>query len=236
MHHCGRSTEGEHAHTLQMIDVATDQSERVAVLGRSYLVMRDTFRYTRQCLPFPILELHTDNGAEFLNQHLLRFWQDDIPHLALSRSRPYCKNDNRFVEQKNDTLVCAYFGNDRLDAVAQVLAMNEIYEQMRLYYNLFQPVMRLADKVVVSENGRITRVKRVFDDARSPFDRLCATNAIPPDQRAALEAWRQAINPRALRRKIYAAIQQLFKLPGVVPGQTENVYDTLLLPEAYDLV
>ncbi len=113
--------------------------------------------------------------------------------------------------------------------------MNEIYELMWLYYNFFQPVMRLADKVVVSQNGRPTRVKRVFDDARTPFDRLCATDAIPPDQRAILEAWRQEINPRALRRKIYAAIQQLFQLPGAVPGQTENVYDSLFFPEAYDL-
>jgi transposase InsO family protein len=235
VHHCGTSAEGEYVHTLQMVDVATGWSERVAVLGRSYLVMRDAFRYTGQRIPFPLLELHSDNGAEFLNQHIVRFWKDDIPHLDLSRSRPYCKNDNRFVEQKNDTLVRAYFGNDRLDSVAQVLAMNEIYEEMWLYYNFFQPVMRLADKVVVSENGRTMRVKRVFDDARTAFDRLCATDAIPPDQRATLKAWRQEINPRALRRKIYAAIQQLFKLPGAVPGQTENVYDTLFFPETYDL-
>lgn len=235
VHHCGTSTDGEYAHTLQMVDVATGWSERVAVLGRSFLVMSDALRYTRQRLPFPILELHTDDGAEFLNRHLLRFWKDDVPHLDLSRSRPYCKNDDRFVEQKNDTLVRAYFGTDRLDSVAQVLATNELYEEMWLYYNFFQPVMRLADKVVVSENGRTTRVKRVFDDARTPFDRLCATHAIPPHQRATLQAWRQEINPRALRRKIYAAIQQLFELPGAVPGQTENVYDTLFFPEAYDL-
>lgn len=235
VHHCGPSTEGEYIHTLQMIDVATAWSERVAVLGRSFLVISDGLRYTRQRIPFPILEVHSDNGAEFLNQHIIRLWKDDLPHLDLTRSRPYHKDDNRFVEQKNDTLVRGYFGHERLDSVAQVLAMNEIYEDMWLYYNLFQPVMRLADKVVVSENGRTTRIKRVFDDARTPFDRLCATDAIPPDERAALEAWRQEINPRALRRKIWDAVQQLSKLPGAVPGQTENVYDSLFFPEAYDL-
>jgi hypothetical protein len=235
VHHCGPSTEGEYAHTLQMIDVATGWSERVAVLGRSYRVMADAFRYIQQRLPFPILELHCDNGSEFLNQHLVRFWKNQVPDIHLTRSRPYFKNDNRFVEQKNDTLVRAYFGHQRLDSVAQVLAMNEVYEHMWLYYNLFQPVMRLADKVVVSENGRPTRVKRVFDQARTPFDRLCATETIPPDQRAALQAWRQEINPRALRRKIYAALEQLFRLPGAVLGQTESIYDTLFFPEAYDL-
>ena len=235
VHHGGPTTQGEYVHTLQMIDVATGWSERVAVLGRSYLVMSDAFRYIRQRLPFAILELHSDNGTEFLNQHLLRFWKEEVPEIYLTRSRPYQKNDNRFVEQKNDTLVRAYFGHDRLDSVAQVLAMNQIYEQMWLYYNFFQPVMRLADKVVVAENGRPTRVKRVFDDACTPFDRLCATDAIPPDQRAILAAWRQEINPRALRRKIYAAIQHLFQLPGAVPGQSENVYDSLFFPEAYAL-
>jgi len=113
--------------------------------------------------------------------------------------------------------------------------MNQIYEQMWLYYNFFQPVMRLADKVIVAENGRTTRVKRVFDDARTPFDRLCATDAIPPDQRAVLEAWRQEINPRTLRRNIDAAIQELFQLPGAVPGQSENGYDSLFFPEDYAL-
>ena len=235
VHHGGPSAQGEYVHTLQMIDVATGWSERVAVLGRSYLVLSDAFRYIRQRLPFAMLELHSDNGTEFLNQHLLRFWKEEVPEISLTRSRPYQKNDNRFVEQKNDTLVRAYFGHDRLDSVAQVLAMNQIYEQMWLYYNFFQPVMRLADKVVVAENGRPTRVKRVFDDARTPFDRLCATDAIPPDQRAILTAWRQEINPRALRREIYAAIQQLFQLPGAVPGQSENVYDSLFFPEAYAL-
>lgn len=219
VHHCGPSTEGEYVHTLQMLDVATGWSERVAVLGRSYLVMQDAFRYIRRRIPFVLLELHSDNGSEFLNQHIVRFWQDEVSHLDLSRSRPYCKNDNRFVEQKNDTLVRAYFGTDRLDSVAQVLAMNAIYEDMGPYYNLFQPVMRLADKVVVAEDGGPTRVKRVFDEARTPFDRLCATDAISAERRAELEAVRQQTNPRALRRQIYDAIQGLFDLTrGRSPG------------------
>jgi len=89
VHHCGPNAQGEYVHTLQMIDVATGWSERVAVLGRSYLVMSDAFRYIRQRLPFAMLELHSDNGTEFLNQHLLRFWKEEVPELYLTRSRPY---------------------------------------------------------------------------------------------------------------------------------------------------
>lgn len=137
VHHCGPSASGEYVHTLQMIDVATGWSERVAVLGRSYVVMEDGFRRILSRLPFPILELHPDNGSEFFNHHLLRFWKDIVQGVQLSRSRPYQKNDNRFVEQKNATLVRAYLGYDRLDSAAQTNAINRLYEKMWLYYNFF---------------------------------------------------------------------------------------------------
>lgn len=108
VHHCGPSAYGEYICTIQMIDVATGWSERAAVLGRSYRVMEDAFRRILVHLPFPVREIHPDNGSEFFNHHLLRFWKDTVQGLQLSRSRPYKKNDNRFVEQKNSTLVRAY--------------------------------------------------------------------------------------------------------------------------------
>jgi hypothetical protein len=100
-----------------MIDVATAWSERVAVLGRSYLVMEDGFQRILSRLPFPVQHIHTDNGSEFLNDHLLRFWEQLGQPVDLSRGRPHHKNDQRFVEQKNDTLVRAYLGYERLDTV-----------------------------------------------------------------------------------------------------------------------
>src|SRR3972149_7777328 len=82
-------------HTLQMVDIATGWSERVAILGRGQLAMEEGFRRILQRLPFPILRLHPDNGSEFLNDHLIRFWGEQIVGLRLSRSRVNCKNDNR---------------------------------------------------------------------------------------------------------------------------------------------
>jgi hypothetical protein len=176
VHHSGPSASGEYVHTLQMVDVALGWSERVAVLGRSYRVVADGFERMVARLPYPVKEIHPDNGSEFLNQHVLAFWTGQTQPPTLSRSRPWHKNDNRFVEQKNDTLVRAYLGHDRLDTVEPTNWLNQLYERMGLYYNLFQPVMRLSDKSTVTDaSGRFVHVKRRFDAAQTPFDRLCAS-------------------------------------------------------------
>jgi transposase InsO family protein len=228
VHHSGPSASGEFVCTAQMLDVATGWSERVAVLGRSYLVMEDGFRRMLARLPFPVLELHPDNGSEFFNHHLLRFWEEKVQGVSLSRSRPYHKNDNRFVEQKNDTLVRAYVGYERLDTVAQTCALNRLYDKMWVYYNLFQPVMRLTEKTVVPQEGQAAQVKRRYAPARTPFDRLCDTGAITPAHRQQLEALRDRTNPRRLRQEIYDAIDQLLSLPNALPGVPEDVHQTLL--------
>ena len=227
VHHCGPTVSGEYAYTLQMVDVATGWSERRAVLGRSYLVMEDAFLCFMGRLPFPVRQIHPDNGGEFLNHHMLGFWGDIVQGVKLSRSRPFHKNDNPRVEQKNATLVRAYLGHDRFDSVVQVLALNTLYDKMWLYYNLFQPVMHLVEKEVIRENGARARVKRHYDEARTPFDRLCKTEAILPEHREQLEALRDSINPRRLRQEIYDDIEHIFELPGAVPGAAENVHLTL---------
>ena len=228
VHHCGRTTSGDYVHTIQMIDVATAWSERVAVLGRSYLVMKHGFKCIQGRLPFPVLEYHPDNGSEFFNNHMMRFWKGLKPKPKLSRSRPYQKNDNRFVEQKNRTLVRAYLGYERLDTVAHTLAVNQLYDKMWLYYNFFQPVMRLEEKAWMREEGQPSRLKRRHDQARTPFVRLCETEAIPSEQLERLRALRDQTNPRRLRRQIYQQIDHIFSLPGAVPGITEDVHETLL--------
>ena len=227
VHHCGHTASGEYMHTIQMIDVATAWSERVAVLGRSYLVMRDGFSRILDRLFFPVLEIHPDNGSEFFNDHMLRFWQGLKPKPQLSRSRPYHKNDNRFVEQKNSTLVRHYLGYDRLDSIAQTLAVNRLYDMMWVYYNFFQPVMRLAEKTWSRKEGQPSRVKRRFDKAATPFDRLCATKAISQERKEQLQALRDQTNPRQLRREINKLIDHIASLPCAIPGVTEDVRQTL---------
>jgi hypothetical protein len=233
VHHCGQSTAGYYVHSVQMVDVATGWTEQAATLGRSSLAMEDGFCRILARLPFPILEIHPDNGGEFLNAHLVRFWKEKVQGIILSRSRPFHKNDNRFVEQKNSTLVRAYLGSARFDTAEQTNAINWLYGKMWLYYNFFQPVMRLVEKTTVSSPlapDQPLRIRRRFDRACTPLDRLCATDVISERQKQELRTLRDQTNPRQLRREINQLLDHIFSLPGAVPGQTENVYDTLFAP------
>lgn len=207
VHHSGESTEGSYVHTLQMIDVATGWSERVAVLGRGQQAMEGGFRRILERLPFTVKELHPDNGAEFFNHHLVRFWGEAITDLTLSRSRPYQKNDNRFVEQKNATLVRQYFGTIRLDTAAQLKMMNTLYDKMWLYYNFFQPVMHLQEKIC-----QVDHVVRHWDQAQTPYERLLATGTLSAEQHSRLQAWYDQTNPMVLRKEIYRLLAALWDL------------------------
>jgi hypothetical protein len=210
VHHCGSVTAGEYVHTLQLVDIATGWSERVAVLGRSQAAMVEGFRRVQERLPFPIVHLHPDNGSEFFNDHLIRYFGEAMTGLRLSRSRPYRKNDNRFVEQKNATLVRAYVGYERLETPGQYVALNALYDQLWVYYNLFQPVLHLVGKDLV--NGKL---QRRWDRAQTPYQRLLVSGVISPEQEARLTRLFAQTNPRQLREVIYRAVERLWQKPEV---------------------
>ena len=206
VYHSGESTAGLHGHTIQLIDVATGWSERAAVLGRGQRAMEEGFAHILKRLPFPVKELHPDNGSEFFNAHLVRFWKEKVSGVQLSRSRPYQKNDNRHVEQKNDTLVREYFGALRLDTPEQIAAANVLYERMWIYYNLFQPVMHLRAKTVQGD-----KVRRKWDTAQTPYQRLLATGMLSQERQAHLQALYEQTNPLLLRQEIYAGLATLWE-------------------------
>jgi len=230
VHHCGPSASGEYVCTIQMVDVATGWSESRAILGRSYKVVQDAFRHILARLPFPVKEIHSDNGNEFLNWHLIRFWESVNPDIQITRSRPYRKNDNRFVEQRNSFLVRAYIGYDRLDTVAQTILLNEIYDKQWLYQNFYLPVMRLRQKLVLPSANSISKVRRIYDPAQTPLSRLENTSVVDPERLEKLKNLYWQINPRKLREEIYTLIDKLFALPNAKPGQTEDIHLTLNLP------
>lgn len=214
VHHCGPVTTGQYTHTLQLVDVATGWSERVAMLGRSHTRLEHAFGRIQPRLPFPIRELHPDNGGEFFNAYLLAFWSKEVASATLTRSRPYHKNDNRFVEQRNQSHIRAYLGDQRFDTITQTLAIDRLYEKLWVYDNLFQPAMRLIGKETVTDDNGKTRMRRKYDDAKPPFDRLCATSAISAERREELEHLRDATNPRRLREEIYTLIDRIMDMPG----------------------
>jgi hypothetical protein len=213
VHHGGESAAGEYGYTLQLIDVATGWSERVMLLGRGQQAMEKAFTQVIERLPFTIKELHPDNGTEFFNAHLVRFWKEQVTGVHLSRSRPYQKNDNRYVEQKNDTLVRQYLGKLRLDTPEQIAAGNALYERMWLYYNLFQPVMHLNEKLVDQD-----KVRRKWDQAQTPYQRLLATGVLSQEQQARLQALYEQTNPLLLRDDIYAGLDALWETAVVQNG------------------
>jgi hypothetical protein len=224
VHHCGEAACGEYIHTLQMVDIATGWSEIVAIFGRSYRVMADGFDYLLARLPFDVLEIHPDNGAEFFNQHILRYWKNKAPDLQVSRSRPYQKNDNRFVEENNHSLIRAYIGHDRLDTQAQLRTLRQLYEKLWLYHNFFQPVMRLQAKEYVTP----LQYRRKYDQANPPFERLKEKNILKENTRLQLETLRDQTNPMALRNQLDTLISHLLSLPPLDQDDTVNVFETLL--------
>lgn len=223
VHHSGESAHGEYIHTLQMLDVATGWGEIAAILGRSHRVMTDGFDYLMARLPFAVIEIHPDNGAEFFNQFLLRYWKKKLPNLQITRSRPYQKNDNRFVEENNQSLVRAYIGHGRLDTHAQLNVLRQLYEKLWLYHNFFQPVMRLQEKEYLTP----VQYRRKYDQARTPFDRLLEKGVLHADTKLHLFSLRDQTNPLALRSQIDALIALLLSLPVLDKTETVNIFETL---------
>jgi hypothetical protein len=208
VHHSGASAEGEYAHTIQCVDIATGWSERVAILGRGQQAMVAGLRQILAAMPFVITELHPDNGSEFFNAHVLRFVRDEHPEIQLSRSRPYHKNDNRFVEQKNDTLVRGYVGYQRVDTRQQVERLNALYADLRLYNNLFQPVFHQ-----IAKEFDAGVVRRQHDIPQTPFQRAKASGMGMPSAIEDAHHRYLLTNPQQLRRRIYQRIAALTTVP-----------------------
>jgi len=213
VHHCSMETDRQYMHALQLVDVMTGWSERHAILGRSYSRMEEARGRILARLPYPVLELHPDNGREFLNAYQLAFWAKEVASCHLTRSRPFHNNDNRFVEQRNSSEVRAYFGSHRFDTASRVWCANRIYDKLWVYYNLFQPILHLAEKTVIPVEGGGFTTKMRHDTAKTPFDRLCATGALPPEKREALERQRDETSPRRLRQEIDDLLDRILALP-----------------------
>jgi hypothetical protein len=208
--HSGSDARGEVVCSLQMIDVYSGWSERHAMLGRSEVRAQEAFAHIVGRCPIPIRQLHPDNGPEFMNHHLVRYFRERVRGVQLTRSRPWQRNDNRFVEQKNATLIRAYLGDLRLDTQSQCQALNGLYEQMWCYYNFYQPVLRQVAKELTWDERQIPHVHRRHDQARTPLQRLLASNVLTREQVDALQARYLATNPRVLRAQIYERLELLY--------------------------
>jgi hypothetical protein len=203
--HCGRSPAGEYLHTMSVVDIASGWWEGEPQMGRSQKASQESFDRLRRRFPFRIREAHPDNDSALLNELLWNYCHKR--RIAMSRSRPYEKNDNAWVEQKNWTHVRKLVGYRRYDTAAEQELLRELYRRWANYQNFFQPVMKLKEKT--RKGGK---VHRVYDEAQTPYQRVLASGVLTRKQREQLEARYQALNPAALWRQIQGLRDRLFDL------------------------
>jgi len=208
VYHGGAAADG--VYTLQMVDVRTAWSERRATYGRGERAVSAAITDIIERCPLPMTEIHSDNGTEFLNHHLHHLLGERLKGCRLSRSRPWQKNDNRFVEQKNYTLVRAFLPRSvALTTAQQAEELNDLYDDMGLYYNLFEPVLRQTlCYVTYTPDGHVF-VRRAYDRARTPLARVLETKTLALEQEQALLHLYRSTDPLALLDRIHRRLDAL---------------------------
>ncbi len=203
--HCGASGEGFFLTTLDAVDVATGWTECVIVWGKGQERVRSALHRVRRTLPFALREVHTDNGSEFLNGVLYPWCQRE--GIRLTRGRPYRKNDQAYVEQKNWSVVRRLIGYDRYASKAAYAVFERLYRLIRLWVNYFQPLRKLVKKERVG-----AKVVKRYDTAQTPYQRVLASQILTEERRDLLSREYQSLNPVRLRGQIDAALEELWAL------------------------
>lgn len=193
--HNGGDSRGHFAYTLNVTDIVTHFSRRAAVLGRGQAGIQGRLQVILDEWPYRVWALHTDNGSEFLNGQLVTFTRER--GLQFTRSRPYRKNDNAHVEQKNRQFVREIVGYERYDTPTAVEWLNRVYAVLDPYVNLFLPVRKVIRK---ERSG--ARVRKHYDQAQTPFQRAQALGILYPEAETQLSQLRQSLNPLALHREL----------------------------------
>ena len=200
--HCGEDASGDFAQTLDVTDVLTGWTELQAVQNKAQIHVFAALQTIRAHLPIPLLGIDSDNGAEFINQELLRYC--DQERLTFTRGRVGRKNDNPFVEQKNWSVVWRIAGYERYDTLRQVRLLNQVYAVYRLYINFFLPVMKQTDKV---RDG--SRVRKIFDAPQTPYARLLASTEVTDAAKARLRELCAALDVVQLKQELDERVMAL---------------------------
>ena len=201
--HSGSSSKGPFVLTLTVTDIATQWTENRAVWTKIAVNVVEAIRDIEAALPFPILGFDCDNGSEFLNDHLVRYFQGK--KIGLSRSRPYKKNDNAHVEQKNWTTARALLGYVRLENPELVPLINDIYaNEWSDWKNFFCPNMKLKEKIRVG-----SRIVRKYDQPKTPYQRVLESPEISEAVKEQLRIRYESLDPFALRERIEQKLKRV---------------------------
>lgn len=217
--HCGNSLAGDFIWSLTLTDIHSGWTECRATWNNGARGVIAQIKNIERELPFLLMGFDCDNGSEFLNQHLLRYFSAHKPKVRFTRSRPYRKNDNAHVEQKNWSFVRQLLGYDRLDDPQLVRSINSLYaNEWSLYQNHFCPTFKLLKKVKIG-----SKYKKTYEHPQTPFQRLIDSPHIAPDKKNQLRTCHNSLNPFILKSKIESKLKDIFKMVSV----TSNVRQRL---------
>jgi hypothetical protein len=211
--HCGDTVAGNFVYTVNSTDIATLWGVRHAQWNKGQEATRTSIASMRHDTPFPWTEAHPDSGGEFINYHLLAYAKDT--GLRITRSRPYHKNDNCFVEERNGHVIRTYVGYGRLDARETVDALNDLYDVLTPYLNHFIASRRIVSKERIGARWKVTRETT----AKTPYRRICERDDVTDEVKAALRAEHELLDPKAMkmevdRRSAYVhALQRRYGIP-----------------------
>lgn len=223
--HSGASALGECLYTLDAVDIQTGWVERQAVRGKGRHGIVAALRGIASRLPFALRGIDSDNGSEFINDQLWAFCQAAQPPIQFTRSRPYKKDDNAHIEQKNWTHVRKLVGWERYDSPEALAALQRLYGDLRLFQNLFQPSMKLVRKV---RHG--SRLRRHYDRPQTPGARLLMSAAGDPAKVAAVHRLLARTDPFILSARIDAQLEQLWALANRATRQPRATVPTIPQP------
>ena len=211
--HGGESVAGSFAHTLVLTDIASGWTECVALAVREGSLVVEALARLRTTLPFPLRGFDTDNGSEFINEAVLAYCT--AAGIEFTRSRPYRKNDQAWVEQKNGSVVRRLAGYRRLEGIAAAEALSRLYAASRLFVNFFQPSFKLLEKRRVG-----ARVSKRYHAPETPCARLLKSDAVPESTKERLRAVATTLDPLQLLDEIRAVQHQL---AGLAAGESLHV-------------
>lgn len=206
--HCGTSVSGEYINTLDIVDIATGWTSQRAVWGKGETNTLKAIREIELTLPFKIVGFDSDNGKEFMNYRLLKYFKHRKEPVNYTRSRAYNKNDNAHIEEKNWTVVRQYIGYDRLNNPEQLELLNDLYRnELNHFLNYFLPSVKL-----ISKERQGSKIKKKYDKAKTPFQRLYESKYIAEGKKLELVRISNRLDPFKLQEKIEKKIRLILKM------------------------
>jgi hypothetical protein len=211
--HCGSTTAGSYVFTIDCVDIATGWTEQRAIWCKGERGVVAALQDIEQSLPFELKGFDCDNGSEFLNWHLLRHFSDRKKPVQFTRSRPYYKNDNAHIENKNWTNIRQYLGYQRFENIEITAMLNQLYtSEWNLYFNFFIPSVKLISKTRVG-----SKTIKEHDAPKTPVQRLFESQHISNKAKDRLQHQRKTLNPFTLREKMFNKIKAILKVVNYTP-------------------